>query len=43
MRLIPQAVQKAKAAAIDELGVSGCGFDLRSMQHESLHGRLYIN
>jgi urease accessory protein len=43
MRLIPQAVQKAKAASIDELGVSGCGFDLRSMQHESLHGRLYIN
>jgi urease accessory protein len=43
MKLIPSAVEKAKAASIDELGVSGCGFDLRSMQHEGLHGRLYIN
>jgi len=43
MRLIPGAVQKALSAAVDELGVSGCGFDLRSMQHETLHGRLYIN
>jgi urease accessory protein len=42
MRLIPSAVQKAKAASINELGVSACGFDLRSMQHETLHGRLYI-
>jgi urease accessory protein len=43
MRLIPGAVQKALAADVDELGVSGCGFDLRAMQHETLHGRLYIN
>jgi urease accessory protein len=43
LRLIPAAVQKAKAASVDELGVSGCGFDLRAMQHETLHGRLYIN
>jgi urease accessory protein len=43
LRLIPQAVQKAISASTDELGVSACGFDLRSMQHESLHGRLYIN
>jgi len=43
MRLIPGAAQKAMAASVDELGVSGCGFDLRSMQHETLHGRLYIN
>jgi len=43
MRLIPGAAQKAMAADIDELGVSGCGFDLRAMQHETLHGRLYIN
>jgi urease accessory protein len=43
MRLIPGAVQKAMAAGVDDLGVSGCGFDLRSMQHETLHGRLYIN
>jgi urease accessory protein len=31
MRLIPSAVQKGRAASIDELGVSGCGFDLRAM------------
>jgi len=43
LRLIPRAAQKAMAADIDELGVSGCGFDLRSMQHETLYGRLYIN
>ena len=43
MRLIPVAVQKARSASVDELGVSGCGFDLRAMQHETLQGRLYIN
>jgi len=43
LRLIPETVQKAKAAQVDELGVSGCGFDLRAMQHETLPGRLYIN
>jgi urease accessory protein len=43
LRLIPSAVQKARTAAVDELGVSGCGFDLRAMQHETLYGRLYIN
>jgi urease accessory protein len=43
LRLIPDAAQKAIAADIDELGVSGCGFDLRAMQHETLYGRLYIN
>jgi urease accessory protein len=43
LRLIPGAAQKAMAAAIDDLGVSGCGFDLRAMQHETLRGRLYIN
>jgi len=43
MRLIPGAVQKAKEAETDMLGVSGCGFDFRAMQHETLRGRLYIN
>ena len=43
MRLIPAAVQKARAASVDALGVCGCGFDLRAMQHETLQGRLYIN
>ena len=27
----------------EELGVSGCGFDIRSMQHEKLYSRLYIS
>ena len=43
MRLIPGAAEKAKTAEIEMLGVSGCGFDLRAMQHETLRGRLYIN
>jgi urease accessory protein len=43
LRLIPGAAQKALAADVDELGVSGCGFDLRAIQHETLYGRLYIN
>ena len=41
MEFIPSAVQQAIASSIDELGVSGCGFDLRAMQHETLWGRLY--
>ncbi|MCM1133829.1 MAG: hypothetical protein NC340_10215 [Ruminococcus flavefaciens] len=40
---IPQAVQKAINADISELGISGAGFDLRSMQHEKLYSRLYIS
>jgi urease accessory protein len=41
MRLIPEAVNTALTASIADLGVSGCGFDLRAMQHETLKGRLY--
>jgi len=41
MEGIPAAVHKAISAEIEELGVSGCGFDLRAMQHETLEGRLY--
>jgi urease accessory protein len=41
MRLIPEAVNKALSASIEDLGVSGAGFDLRAMQHETLKGRLY--
>ncbi|MDR0320726.1 MAG: hypothetical protein LBI28_04415 [Treponema sp.] len=41
LRLIPSAVQKALVVSIEDLGVSGCGFDLRSIQHETLKGRLY--
>jgi urease accessory protein len=39
--LIPSAVEKALSVSFDELGASGAGFDLRAMQHESLHSRLY--
>lgn len=38
---IPEAVEKAAAAQWDMLGAGGCGFDLRSMQHERLYSRLY--
>lgn len=38
---IPDAVAKALAVRTEELGVSGCGFDLRAIQHETLHGRLF--
>jgi len=41
MELIPQAVRKAMQVTADEVGYSGCGFDLRAMQHETLSGRLY--
>ena len=41
MEGIPEAVRKAISVSVKELGVSGCGFDLRAMQHETLHGRLY--
>jgi urease accessory protein len=41
LRLIPEAVQKALAVSVEDLGVSGAGFDLRAMQHETLKGRLY--
>ncbi|MDR1891713.1 MAG: hypothetical protein LBQ48_01690 [Oscillospiraceae bacterium] len=37
------AVEKAIRAETKELGASGCGFDLRAVQHESLSGRLYIS
>lgn len=43
MELTPETVQKAMSASLDDLGVSGCGFDIRAMQHETLQGRLYIS
>ncbi|MDR0904661.1 MAG: hypothetical protein LBN00_00565 [Oscillospiraceae bacterium] len=47
--LADAAVRISGAAAlalhteIDELGVSGAGFELRAMQHESLYTRLYAS
>lgn len=40
---IPDAVRRSMAMEMDELGASGCGFDIRSMQHENLFSRLYIS
>lgn len=40
---IPETVQAAINIKDGELGVSGCGFDIRSMQHEQLYSRLYIS
>jgi urease accessory protein len=41
--LIPAAVELAMGAEPDELGVSGAGFDLRAMRHETLYTRLYAS
>lgn len=43
MEKIPDAVQKAMHISVEELGISGAGFDLRSMQHEKFYSRLYIS
>ena len=43
MKYIPNMIETALNTSINDLGVSGCGFDLRSMQHESLHGRLFTS
>ncbi|MBP0965244.1 MAG: hypothetical protein J5999_08130 [Oscillospiraceae bacterium] len=43
MKLIPHAVEKALTVPEDELGISGFGFDLRSMEHEKLYSRIYIS
>jgi urease accessory protein len=40
---IPKAVERAITTELDEIGASGCGFDIRSMQHEKLYSRLYIS
>ncbi len=40
---IPDAVDYSVSADINELGISGAGFDLRSMQHEKLYSRIYIS
>lgn len=43
MEQIPSAVEKALQTSTDELGISGFGFDLRSMEHEKLYSRIYIS
>ncbi len=41
--LIEENADAAVKADIEDLGVSGFGFDLRAMQHERLYSRLYIS
>lgn len=43
MERIPYAVERAAAVSADELGISGFGFELRSMEHEKLYSRIYIS
>ena len=43
LKLIPSAVETAVSVPDSELGSSFCGFDIRSMQHETLFSRLYIS
>lgn len=43
LRRIPDAVQTAMACDITDLGAGGFGFELRSMQHETLYTRIYIS
>lgn len=40
---ISDAVRRAVTVSMEEIGASGCGFDIRSMQHEKLYSRLYIS
>lgn len=40
---IPNAVETALDCDIEELGVSGNGFEMRSIQHEILPSRMYIS
>ena len=43
LSFVPSACEKAMNVELNELGVSGGGFDLRSMEHEKLYSRLYIS
>ena len=40
---IEEIIETACALGKEELGVSGTGFDIRSMQHERLYTRIYIS
>lgn len=42
-KAIPDAVSRAVTVGMEDIGASGCGFDIRSMQHEKLYSRLYIS
>lgn len=45
-RYLPQlqeAVGQAMTAAMDQIGISGCAWDIRCMQHQWLYARLYMS
>lgn len=45
-RLFPAAEEAARlalSATMEDIGISGAGFDLCSMQHETLYSRIYIS
>lgn len=41
--LISSASEKALFTDINDIGISGAGFDLRAMQHERLYSRQYMS
>ena len=41
--LISKAAEKAIGTEIDDIGISGAGFDLRAIQHERLYSRQYMS
>ena len=41
--LISSASEKALFTDINDIGISGSGFDLRAMQHERLYSRQYMS
>lgn len=41
--LISQNAEKAACTDINEIGISGAGFDLRAMEHERLYSRQYMS
>lgn len=43
MDLIKKSALKAMNVKIRELGISGAGFDISSMEHERLYSRIYIS
>lgn len=40
---ISSAAEKAVNVTIDEIGISGAGFDLRAMEHEYIYSRQYMS
>lgn len=40
---ISEACEKAVSVSIEEIGIGGCGFDIRAMQHEKLYSRQYMS